>query len=105
MLTEFGSDCDIYNGLGAPKCSDAPFLRDIASYLRNNNSVPTQSRHDNSTMWFWWSWNANSGDTGGIVVGSPPGAPWYSVKWHKIRYLENVALCPWYRSTVSCPRP
>jgi hypothetical protein len=81
---------------------------------------------------YWWCWNANSGDTGGIVAqastkvrtrgggssaAAPPRrgqpqpqtrflasqvwTPWYAIKWHKIRYLQEMGLCPWWMGS-SC---
>ena len=48
-----------------------------------------------------WAWNANSGDTGGIVSGTTSrgvSAAWYTVKMYKIRYLqERLGLCPWFQ--------
>lgn len=105
-ITEFGSDCNIYNGLSSAVCrsGDAQFLRDLAAYMLNTRGViPTRFSHTPNRVWFWWSWNANSGDTGGIVTGSG-AAPWYAVKWYKVRYLEQLGLCPWYKSASSCVR-
>lgn len=100
-LTEFGSDCDIYDGLNTAVCQggDAAYLRDIATFLRNEQG-PAYN-HNVGTAWYWWSWNANSGDTKGVVADSGP-APWYAIKWYKVRYLEGIGLCPWYRTAGSC---
>lgn len=102
-ITEFGSDCDTFNPSSSPRCAngEATHLQDIARYLTNAASIPSQFRSKNrNAVWFWWSWNANSGDTGGIVTGT--GAPWYTVKWYKVRYLERLGLCPWFKSASSC---
>jgi hypothetical protein len=102
-VTEFGSDCDLYNGLTSRLCAskDAKYLQDFAAYFNNAATVPAQFGPKNkNTVWYWWSYNANSGDTGSLVSGARPG-PWYVVKWYKVRYLEGLGLCPWYRSTCA----
>ena len=48
----------------------------------------------------YWDWNANSGDTGGIVDDS-----WVNIVWVKVQWLiDSVQLRPWYLSSsdVSC---
>eukprot|EP00775_Hariotina_reticulata_P010875 gene10875-11029_t len=43
--------------------------------------------------WFWWSWNANSGDTGGLVADD-----WNTLRWNKLLWLqEHLGLKPWYK--------
>lgn len=99
-LTEFGSDCDTYNPGSNPRCAnnEVSHLRDVAAYLMNTAAIPTEYRSKNrNSVWFWWSWNANSGDTGGVVTDN-----WYTIKWFKVRYLEQLGLCPWYRAAGSC---
>ena len=32
-----------------------------------NTGAAADGKHAAITSWFWWAWNANSGDTGGIV--------------------------------------
>jgi hypothetical protein len=101
-ITEYGSDCDLYDGLTSRLCAgkDAKYIQDFAAYLNNASSIPAQFSKNKNSVWYWWSWNANSGDTGGLVSGARPG-PWYSVKWYKVRYLEGLGLCPWYRTTCA----
>ena len=41
-------------------------LADMATYLANTGAA-TDGRHNQIPHMFWWAWNANSGDTGGIV--------------------------------------
>jgi aryl-phospho-beta-D-glucosidase BglC (GH1 family) len=42
--------------------------------------------------WFYWAYNENSGDTGGIVKDN-----WQNIAWTKIRWLvDNMKLKPWY---------
>ena len=54
-------------------------LDDLATYLEDGN-----------VGWFWWSWNANSGDTGGLVSDD-----WLRIEWKKIDYLRTIGLDPW----------
>ena len=47
--------------------------------------------HNPTPNMIWWSWNANSGDTGGIVADN-----WKDVQWHKVAWLQKAAgLQPW----------
>jgi len=41
--------------------------------------------------WFWWSWQDNSGDTGGLVDSG-----WINLVWKKVDLLEKFGLKPWY---------
>jgi hypothetical protein len=42
--------------------------------------------------WAYWTYNQNSGDTGGIVENN-----WQNIAWQKIRWLvRNMQLKPWY---------
>jgi hypothetical protein len=44
--------------------------------------------------WFFWSWNANSGDTKGLVG---PATTWRVIQWTKVRALvSELGLRPWY---------
>jgi hypothetical protein len=47
-----------------------------------------------------WAYNANSGDTGGLVDDT-----WWNLMWMKLRFLRNhMGLTPWYlRDTSSSP--
>jgi len=42
------------------------FLNDLAKYMLQPGAG-TDSLHNPVTSWFWWCWNANSADTGGLV--------------------------------------
>ena len=45
----------------------------------------------------YWDWNANSGDTGGIVDDS-----WVNILWTKVQWMiDTVQLQPWYLTTSS----
>lgn len=68
---------------------DLQSMNDIAKYLRQ-----ADGQHKAIPNWFYWSWNANSGDTGGLV-----GDNWLDIQWRKIDYLTHIGLKPWYQGT------
>lgn len=72
---------------------DLQSMPDIASYL-NNAGAAADGKHSAIPNWFYWCWNANSGDTGGLVADD-----WLTIQWQKIEYLTSIALKPWYSST------
>lgn len=57
----------------AVQATDIAMLSDMARYMRNDyTSLPAGYNaasfpHANMPSLFWWDWNANSGDTGGLV--------------------------------------
>ena len=59
--------------LRAVQATDIAMLSDMARYMRNDyTSLPAGYNaasfpHANMPSLFWWDWNANSGDTGGLV--------------------------------------
>ena len=60
-------------------------LADMAKYMRNDySSLPAgysaaNFPHANMPNMFWWDWNANSGDTGGLVQND-----WLTVKLSRV---------------------
>jgi aryl-phospho-beta-D-glucosidase BglC (GH1 family) len=60
---------------------DVQFMEDFALYL-NDHAIKN---------WFYWSWNPNSADTGGLVEDN-----WTTLIWKKIDYLTTIGLNPWY---------
>ena len=46
--------------------ADVLFLSDMAKYL-NNDPATAAFPHSAMPNLAWWSWNPNSGDTGGLV--------------------------------------
>lgn len=72
---------------------DLQSMPDIASYL-NNAAAAADGKHTAIPNWFYWDWNPNSGDTGGLV-----GDDWLTIQWQKIEYLTTIGLKPWYAST------
>ena len=79
LIGEFGSKLEA--------AKDLESLGDLATYLKDGNMG-----------WFWWSWNANSGDTGGLVSDD-----WLRIQWKKIDYLRTIGLYPWAAGGDSPP--
>jgi aryl-phospho-beta-D-glucosidase BglC (GH1 family)/uncharacterized surface protein with fasciclin (FAS1) repeats len=69
---------------------DIIMMNDFAEYL-NNEGKANDGQHVAIPNWFYWSWNANSGDTGGLVTDN-----WVTIEWNKINYLRRLGLNPWY---------
>lgn len=71
---------------------DLAHLSDLALYM-NAQGAGNTGGHNAFSNWFYWSYNANSGDTGGLVDDS-----WMKFEWVKLRYLQqNLGLTPWYK--------
>ena len=80
LLGEFGSK------LADPK--DLAWLDRIIRYLDgdfNADGRPDIPAGDKGISWAWWSWNPNSGDTGGIL-----GDDWTTVDQAKIAALRPL---------------
>ena len=81
-LGEFGTK------LTDPK--DAPWLEAITSYLSgdfDNNGTNDLASGQLGISWTYWSWNPNSGDTGGILKDD-----WRSVHEEKLAYLRPITF-------------
>jgi aryl-phospho-beta-D-glucosidase BglC (GH1 family) len=79
-IGEFGTN------LTDPK--DAPWLEAITSYLAgdlDNNGTTDIAAGDKGVSWTFWSWNPNSGDTGGILAND-----WRTVNQDKMAYLTPI---------------
>ena len=74
--------------------NDVQSMQDFAKYL-NNTGAAVDGKHHAIKNWFYWSWNPNSSDTGGLV-----GDNWLDIQWKKIDYLATIGLKPWYTGTV-----
>lgn len=61
--------------------ADLKEMDQLANYLKSRGIE----------SFFYWSWNANSGDTGGLVKDN-----WRDIEWNKIDYLQKLNLKPWY---------
>ena len=79
-IGEFGTN------LTDPK--DAPWLEAITSYISgdlDNNGTHDLPAGKQGVSWTFWSWNPNSGDTGGIL-----GNDWNTVNQAKMAYLTPI---------------
>jgi aryl-phospho-beta-D-glucosidase BglC (GH1 family) len=65
---------------------DLATLDTFVSYLRAENQGD-DGLHAPINNFFWWSWNPNSGDTGGLV-----GDDWLAVQWNKMAILNKLGL-------------
>lgn len=90
LLGEFGvadgGDSRVSNGDTTDwSPADEAWLKLLASFSRGALRAPS---------WFFWSWNANSRDTKGLVG---PQTTWREVQWRKVRLLaRDFGLRPWY---------
>ncbi|SEP49729.1 Aryl-phospho-beta-D-glucosidase BglC, GH1 family [Rhodospirillales bacterium URHD0017] len=79
-IGEFGTN------LTDPK--DAPWLDAITSYMAgdlDNNGTTDIAAGTKGVSWTFWSWNPNSGDTGGILAND-----WRTVNQNKMAYLTPI---------------
>lgn len=70
--------------------SDLRSLNDMGKYFQLLGAA-NDGKHKAIQNWFYWSWNVNSGDTGGLVSDN-----WLDIQWEKIDYLTQIGLKPWY---------
>ena len=47
--------------------NDISMLHDMALYLTNQGAA-NDGKHNPIPHMFWWAWNSNSADTGGLVT-------------------------------------
>jgi len=78
-----------------PQANDVRSLTDMAAYL-NCDSRGDDGRHEPISSWFYWCWNVNSGDTGGLVRDD-----WTTLEWVKLAFLTTLGLRPWAMDSVS----
>lgn len=70
---------------------DIRHLTDLALHARNSGGA-RRGNHWSYAGYFYWCYNANSGDTGGLVDDT-----WQRLEWTKLRFLvRNLWLRPWY---------
>lgn len=80
LVGEFGTK------LEDPK--DAPWLEALTSYMAgdfDNDGTIDIPAGETGISWTYWSWNPNSGDTGGILQDD-----WRTVNENKLAYLEPI---------------
>jgi aryl-phospho-beta-D-glucosidase BglC (GH1 family) len=75
-LGEFGSKLQT--------TSDQQWYQQITTYLADKTSSPSTAGQQGMS-WTWWSWNPNSGDTGGILKDD-----WQSVNQNKVQGLVPI---------------
>jgi len=121
LLGEVGVADDGDNGFSAPNADttrwrpeDLRWLGDVRAFFAQRflrvPAVPATRRvpvgraaSGHPLNFFVWSWNANSGDTKGLVG---PASTWRAVQWTKIRALAaELALRPWYCDFLAGSNP
>ena len=71
--------------------TDQTWLKTLSTYPRNQLGK--------TSSWLIWCWNANSGDTRGLVG---PQTTWREVQWTKVRTLtKSFGLRPWFCSAAA----
>lgn len=85
------------------QANDIAMLADMARYMRNDYSSLGGSYsaasfpHANIPHMYWWDWNANSGDTGGIVQDDWKTVRSYPSCRHPCRAIHSMSCL-----TISC---
>lgn len=70
---------------------DFDFYTSFIQYM-NNDGPGNDGLHNDISSTVWWSWNANSGDTKGIVQDD-----WTTINWLKVQLLQHLqSLTPVY---------
>jgi aryl-phospho-beta-D-glucosidase BglC (GH1 family) len=73
---------------------DLEHLNDFAAYL-NNEGVGRTDQHNAISSVYYWSYNPNSWDTGGLVDDS-----WQNLLWQKLRFLrQKLGMRAWYQQS------
>jgi hypothetical protein len=86
VVAEFGSSWE--------SAADVAWMADFAAWMANEegSAAADDDAHARVDSWGWWAWNANSGDTGGLVTPN-----WHTLQWAKLRFLvDRMGLRPWY---------
>ncbi len=104
----------IYLGEFGTKLQDPPkdavWLEALTSYLSgdfdNNGTIDIASGTEDMS-WTFWSWNPNSGDTGGILADD-----WRTINGNKMTYLTPIEFTGGsgtslasFVVTLAAPRP
>ena len=80
-------------------CVCSQFMPDFQAYLLNTGAAK-DGKHNAMPSMLYWSWNDNSGDTGGLVDST-----WLTLQWVKVRWLNGLGLTPWYSAGPKPPAP
>jgi hypothetical protein len=92
-----GADCQQFASIIGEIGSHFTDPRDVVYYDQLAAWLAAREGAVGPAHWCYWSFNANSGDTGGLVT-----ADWQSLEWTKLQYLvERWGLDPWYVQMMS----
>ena len=67
----------------------------MVDVLQHQSSSFLLQRSHRCCCRFFWCWNRNSGDTGGLVMEN-----WLDIEWEKVTYLSLIGLRPWFLDWV-----
>ena len=88
------------------QANDIAMLADMSNYMNNDYSTlpagygPANFPHANLQNLFWWDWNANSGDTGGIVEND-----WVTVRPNPRPAAISSVICGTTRRSLPTTLP
>jgi hypothetical protein len=71
---------------------DKEYFGNLVKYMR---MAPPADTYPTSKFdrWFWWAYNHNTKEVGGLV-----GADWKTLDWKKLDWMQNnLRLTPWYK--------
>jgi hypothetical protein len=92
-----GSDCQQFAAIIGEIGSHFTDPRDTAYYNQLAAWLEARQGAVGPAHWCYWCYNANSGDTGGLVTDD-----WQSLAWPKLQYLvDRWGLEPWYMQMMS----
>jgi len=72
--------------VGGGHAPDVETQRDLAIYMNKESKVAAYN-HKPITSWFYWCWNPNSGNTGGILADD-----WQTLVDVRVKYLQGLGL-------------
>ena len=97
-------DCHVYpivigeTGSSLADVRDFDFYTSFIQYL-TVTGPGDDGLHNSIDSVFWWSWNANSGDTHGLVMDD-----WTALNFQKVQLLQHLqGLSPFYAPTPPLP--
>ncbi len=88
VLGEISFQDNPYTEPGAP---DGLFWNSLVDYMLKQGPANTSAYpHNPIDNWFWWCWNANSGEFTMLEQN------WVDFKWFKVEAMMRVGLRPWF---------
>ena len=72
--------------------ADKQYFDSLVKFMR---AAPPADTYPTSKFnrYFWWAYNANTKEVGGLV-----GRDWHTLDWKKLGWMQdNLGLKPWYK--------